>query len=133
MTVFDANFALDYEDGIEATKEYLLAHSDERFLVPAPTLLKVLIGDVHYEGAATDPLAARENLSFVDEIHSVTERTVMHAAHVADEIGPQGPQLTMPDAAVAGTSRELDVPVVSHDSDLTHEATKRVLAVEEYR
>jgi hypothetical protein len=57
----------------------------------------------------------------------------MHAAHVADEIGPQGPQLTMPDAIVADTGRELDVPIVSHDSDLTHEATKRVLTVEEYR
>ena len=37
-----------------------------------------------------------------------------------------------PDALIAAIGRKLDVPVVSGDGDLTHEATKQVVDVEEY-
>jgi predicted nucleic acid-binding protein len=132
MKVLDATFAIDYEYGIKATERYLTDHADEAFIMPAPTFLEVLLGEVHYEGITTDLIAAREELGWAD-IKPVTEETATQAAQVADEIGSQGPQLTMPDAVVAGTARELGAPVVSYDSDLTHDEIKKVVDVEEYR
>jgi hypothetical protein len=55
------------------------------------------------------------------------------AARIADEIEPGGPYLDGVDGLVAAVGREWGAPVVSADSDLTHEETKRVVAVEEYR
>lgn len=131
MKVLDTSFLIDYESGISETKSYLLANSDDVFIVPSVILLEFLLGDVHGT-TPTDLIGTRELVTWVD-VHPVTEATVMHAARVADEIGPQGPNLTPPDAIVAGTARELDAPVVSSDSDLTHRETQKVLAVEEYR
>jgi methyl coenzyme M reductase beta subunit len=37
------------------------------------------------------------------------------------------------DGLIAAVGRELDAPVVSNDGDLTHEETKKVVDVEEYR
>jgi len=55
------------------------------------------------------------------------------AAKIADEIGPQGPNLTAVDAIVAAVTRELSASLVSSDSDLTHPETQRVVEVEEYQ
>lgn len=57
----------------------------------------------------------------------------MAAARIADEIGAQGPHLNGVDALVAAVGRELGAPVVSADSDLTHDATREVVDVETYR
>ena len=38
-----------------------------------------------------------------------------------------------PDALIAAVGRERDAPVVSSDGDLTHEETKTVVDVAEYR
>lgn len=131
MKVLDTSFLIDYESGVPETKSYLLANSDNVFAVPSVILLEFLLGDVH-GSTPTDLITTRELVAWVD-VYPVTEETVMHAARVAEEIGPQGPNLAPPDAIVAGTARELDAPAVASDSDLTHEATQTVLAVEEYR
>lgn len=131
MKVLDATFLIDYDNGISETEIYLKAHADDVFVAPAVVLLEFLLGDVH--GSAPTALAdARIGVEWID-VHSVTNETVMHGARVADQIGPQGPQLAAMDAVVAGTGRESGAPVVSYDSDLTHPETKRVLDVEEYR
>jgi predicted nucleic acid-binding protein len=62
----------------------------------------------------------------------ITEERAVVAAEIADEIGPQGPQLAAVDALVAAIGRELGAAVVSSDSDLTHEETKKIVEVEEY-
>ena len=80
-------------------------------------------GDV--DGACAD-------LAWVD-VHPVDERTAVTAGDIADEIAPSGPYLDGPDALIAAVGRELDSPVVSGDGDLTHEETKKVVDVEEYR
>ena len=59
------------------------------------------------------------------------ERSVGTAGRIADEIAPAGPYLNGPDALIAAVGRELDAPVVSRDGDLTHNATKTVVDVEE--
>ena len=56
----------------------------------------------------------------------ITEERAVVAAEIADEIGPQGPQLAAVDALVAAIGRELGAAVVSSDSDLTHEETKNM-------
>ena len=131
MRVLDASFLNDYERGLEATKEYLLDHADEEFVVPAPVHTEYLLGEVHANGG-TDLPAARAELAWAT-VRPATERTSNLASAVADEIGSQGPRLTAVDALVAGTGRELGAPVVAGDGDLTHSETKAVLDVEEYR
>lgn len=51
---------------------------------------------------------------------------------IRGEVGPSGPYLDGLDALIAAVGRELGSPVVSADSDLTHEVTKEVVDVEEY-
>ncbi len=131
MKVLDTSFLIDYEAGIEDTKEYLLAHDDEVFVIPSVTLLEFLLGDVH-GSEPTNLTATRELLGWA-EIHPVTEETVVQAAAVADEIGPQGPNLSAADTVGAGVARELDATLVSRDRDHTHPEIAAVIAVDTFR
>ena len=131
MKVLDASFLIDYEHGVESTKQYLLSNPDEEFVVPAPVHTEYLLGEVHSSQKADVP-KTRHELSWVTT-HSVSERTSVCAAQVADEIGPDGPQLAPVDSLVAGMGRELDAPIASSDSDLTHPEVQAVVSVEEYQ
>ena len=131
MKVLDATFLIDYDDGVTDAKDYLLNHSDEEFLIPSVVLTEFLLGDVH-STQPTDLPAMRQNVSWAD-VYPVDEHTAVTAAEVADNIGPQGPQLTAVDALVAGVAREVGGTVVSDDRDLTHPETKKVIDVDEYR
>lgn len=130
MKVLDANFLIDYLDGVDATAEYLLANESEPFVFPAPAYAEVLAG----EGNAPDGdvAEATDDLAW-GEVYEIGEETAVLAGEIADEVGPQGPFLTGMDALIAAVGRELGAPVVSADGDLTHEATKRVIDVEAYR
>ena len=130
MKVLDATFLIDYLNGVDATAEYLLAHDDERFIIPAPAYAEVLVG----EGNAPDGdvAAVKADLSW-GEVYETDEETAEIAGEIASEVGPQGPFLAGMDGLIAAVGRELDAPVVSGDSDLTHEEIKRVVDVEEYR
>lgn len=129
MKVLDATFLIDYLDGVDATAEYLLANEDETFVFPAPAYAEALVG----EGNAPDGdvPAARADLSW-GEVYEPDDETAAIAAEIADEIGPEGPFLAGMDGLIAATGRELGAPVVTNDSDLTHDATRRVVEIEEY-
>lgn len=130
MKVLDATFLIDYLNGIDATAEYLLAHEDERFILPAPVYGEVLVGEGNDpDGDRTEAKAA---LSW-GEVYEIGQETAEIAGEIADEVGPQGPFLTGIDGLVAAVGRRLDAPVVSDDGDLTHNETKQVITVEEYR
>ena len=129
MKVLDATFLIDYLDGVESTREYLQAHDNEAYVLPVPAYAEALLGEGNGPGGDID--GAREDLSW-GEIHAVDERTAVTAAEIADEIRSQGPFLSGMDALIAAVGRELDAPVVSRDGDLTHEATKTVVDIEEY-
>lgn len=131
MKVLDTSFLVDYEHGVEATKEYLLSNRDDEFVVPAPAHTEYLLGDVH-STRETDLAETNHELSWAT-VHSVGQRTSRFAAEIAEEVGPQGPQLTAVDALVAGTARELGASVVASDGDLTHPEVRAVVPVEEYR
>lgn len=79
-----------------------------------------------------DVESARADLAWAEK-HTVDEHTAILAGEIAAEIGPEGPFLDGVDAIVAAVGRELGAPVVSADSDLTHEQTTEVVDVEEYR
>ncbi|USZ66958.1 PIN domain-containing protein [Halorussus salilacus] len=130
MKVLDSSFLMDYEDGHPTTKEYLLDHSDEAFVVPAPIYTEFLLGGVY--GTESTPGKAKQNLEWV-EVHSIGEETAEHATEIAAEIDAQGPHLSPIDALVAGASRELDAPLVTSDSDHTHPSCREVIDIEEYR
>ena len=74
----------------------------------------------------------RPDLSW-GEVDETDEETAEIAGAIACEGGPQGPFLTGMDGLIAAVGRAVDAPVVSSDSDLTHEETERVVDVEEYR
>lgn len=131
MRVLDTTFLIDYDDGVIDTKEYLLDHADDEFLLPSVVLTEFLLGDVH-STAPTDLAAMQRNVSWAD-IYEIREQTAVTAAAVADDIGPQGPQLTAIDALVAAVARDVGGTVVSNDRDLTHSETKKIVTVDEYR
>jgi predicted nucleic acid-binding protein len=130
MKVLDATFLIDYLNSVDVTAEYLLAHEDERFVFPAPAYAEVLLGEGNHPDG--DIGEAKADLSW-GEVHEIDADTAEFAGEIADEIGPDGPFLTGMDGLIAAVGRTLNAPVVSADSDLTHEATKRVVDVEEYR
>lgn len=131
MRVFDATFLIDYGRGVDATAEYLREYPDERFVVPAPVLTEFLLGAVHGRGT-TDLAKFESELSWADVV-GLDRETARSAAVIADEIDPQGPQLTAIDAVVAAVARDHGGTVVSVDTDLTHDAVRRVVDVDEYR
>ncbi len=98
--------------------------------MPVPAYAEVLVGEANVPDG--DVEGARADLAW-GETHAVDEHTAALAGEIAGEIGPEGPSLGGLDALIAAVGRELDAPVVSADSDLTHEETKRVVDVEEYR
>jgi predicted nucleic acid-binding protein len=131
MRVLDATFLVDYGNELDETAEYLLEHSDEEFVIPSPVLTEYLLGMVHGTHP-TDIPKARSELSWT-HIAEIDEDTAVTASEIADEIGEEGPNLTGIDSLIAAVGRQLDAPVVSNDRDLTHEETKKVVDVEEYR
>jgi len=130
MKVLDATFLVDYLAGVDATADYLLGHENERFVLPAPAFAEVLVGEGnHPEG---DVREARAQLAWGDVVET-DERTAVIVGEIADEIGPGGPFLSGMDGLIAACGRELNAPVVTADSDLTHPETRAVVDVETYR
>lgn len=132
MKVLDATFLVDYLDGVDATRVFYEENgaANERWVIPLPALAEVLVGEGNLPDGDVD--GARADLAWA-EVHPVDERTAVTAGEIADAIGPSGPFLDGPDALIAAVGRELDAPVVAADSDLTHEATREVVEVLEYR
>jgi len=130
MKVLDATFLVDYLDGIDATAEYLLKYEDDVFVAPVPAYAEALVGEGNYSDG--DLTRTRSELSWLDT-HDVGEETAVTASKIAGEIPPHGPALSGMDALIAAVGRELGAPVVSNDRDLTHDETKNVVDVEEYR
>lgn len=130
MKVLDATFLIDYLSGVDVTAEYLLANDDETFIFPAPAYAEALVGEGNAPNG--DVAAAKVDLSW-GEVYETDEDTATLAGEIANEIGAEGPFLAGMDGLIAATGRELGAPVVSNDSDLTHEETKQVVDVEEYR
>ena len=132
MKVLDASFLIDYLDGVDATQDFYETNGgpDERWIMPAPAYAETLVGVGNLpEGDVSATIAG---LAW-GEVYGIDEQLAVTAAAIADEVGPQGPFLGGMDALIAAVGRELDAPVVSADTDLTHDATKHVIAVEEYR
>lgn len=130
MKVLDANFLIDYLNGVNATAEYLLAHETEQFVFPALAYAEALVGEGNAPDGDVDE--AEADLAW-GEVYETGDETASLAGDIADEVGPQGPFLTGMDALIAAVGRELGAPVVSVDGDLTHPETKKVVAIEEYR
>jgi len=132
MRVLDANFLIDYLSGHPATETYYKSNGgeEELWVMPAPAHAEALVGVGNLPSG--DLEEAVEALSW-GKIYEINGDLSVDAGRIADEIGPQGPYLDGADALVAAVGRELDATVVSADGDLTHEETKRVIDVEEYR
>lgn len=129
MRVLDATFLIDYLDGVESTREYLLANDSEAFILPVPAYAEALLGAAN--GPAGDVDGTRENLSW-GEVYPIDARTAVTAAEIADEVGPQGPFLSGMDALIAAVGRELGAPIVSSDRHLTHPETRKIVDIQEY-
>ncbi|AJF24448.1 twitching motility protein PilT [Haloarcula sp. CBA1115] len=132
MRVLDANFLIDYLSGHPATETYYESNGgeEELWVMPAPAHAEALVGVGNLPSG--DLEEAVEALSW-GEIYEISEDLSVEAGRIADEVGSQEPYLDGVDALVAAVGRELDATVVSVDGDLTHEETKQVVDVEEYR
>jgi len=132
MKVLDANFLIDYLAGVPAAETYYedVGGADHVWIMPAPAHAEALVGVGNHPDGDVD--RAIEALQW-GQVYGIDAALSTEAARIADEIGPQGPYLDGVDALVAAVGRELDAPVVSADSDLTHPETQRAIDVEEYR
>lgn len=132
MKVLDATFLIDYLDGVTATKAFYEEHGadTERWVMPIPAYAEVLVGAGNLPNG--DVGGARAALSWA-EPYAVDAQLAVTAGEIAEEVGPGGPYLDGPDALIAAVGRELNAPVVSSDSDLTHAETVKVVDVEEYK
>ena len=130
MKVLDANFLIDYLNGVDDTAAYLLTNEREEFVLPAPAYAEVLAGEGNAHGGNVEE--AKADLSW-GEVYATDADTAEIAATIAEEIGPEGPHLTGMDALIAAVGRQLGAPVVTADGDLTHPETKRIIEVETYR
>jgi len=132
MKVLDANFLIDYLAGHEATKEFYEANggASEQWIMPVPAYAEALVGEGNIPDGDVAGVCA--DLAW-GEPYAVDEQTAILAGEIADAVGPAGPFLDGLDGLIAAVGQELDAPVVSADGDLTHEETKRVVEVEEYR
>lgn len=132
MKVLDANFLIDYLNGHPDAEAYYATNGadEELWVMPAPAHAEALVGvGNHPEGNVDRAIKA---LSW-GKVFAVNGDLSVKAARIADEIGSQGPYLDGVDALVAAVGCEVDAPVVSADGDLTHDETKKVIDVEEYR
>ncbi|MFC6976968.1 PIN domain-containing protein [Halomicroarcula sp. GCM10025709] len=117
--------------GHPSTEKYYKSNGgDELWVMPTPAHAEALVGVGNLPSGNLDQ--AIEALPW-GEVYDITEPLSVEAARIADEIGPERPYLGGVDALVAAVGRELDAPVVSADGDLTHDETKQVIDVEEYR
>lgn len=132
MRVLDANFLIDYLNGDPATERYYDANDGDReaWIAPAPAYAETVVGVGNLPDASVGDAV---NALGWTEVYGVDEAVAEEAGYVADEVGAEGPFLDGVDATVAAVGRELDSPVVSADSDLTHRETRRVVEVENYR
>lgn len=130
MKVLDATFLIDYLNGVDATATYLLANEDEEYIFPSVAYAEALVGEGNIPDG--DVAEVQADLAW-GEIYEIDRQTATIAGEIADEIGSQGPFLSGMDALIAAVGRELSAPVVSADDDLTHEETKKVVDIEEYR
>lgn len=132
MKVLDANFLIDYLAGAPSAEAYYRENggANELWIMPAPAHAEALVGVGNHPSGDVD--RAIHALRW-GEVYTIDEELSTEAAYIADEIGPQGPYLDGVDALVAAVGRELDAPVVSADSDLTHPVTQQVITVDEYR
>ncbi|GAA0725312.1 putative nucleic acid-binding protein [Halorubrum trapanicum] len=132
MKVLDANFLIDYLNGEPAVERYYEANDGDRevWIAPAPAYAEALVGVGNLPDASVDDAIGA--LAWT-EVYAVDEAVSEEAGYVADEVGAEGPFLDGVDATVAAVGRELDSPVVSADGDLTHDETRKVVEVENYR
>lgn len=132
MRVLDANFLIDYLNGHPAAETYYESNGGdtELWMMPAPAFAEAIVGVANIPSG--DVAVAIDALSW-GEVYEINQDLSVEAGWIAEEVGPQGPYLDGVDALVAAVGRQLDAPVVSADSDLTHEKTKQVIDVEEYR
>ncbi len=132
MKILDASFLIDYLNGDESTKQFYEANgaNAERWVMPVPAYTEALVGEGNFPDG--DVEGARADLAW-GEKHAVDEHTAVLAGEIANEVDPEGPFLDGLDALIAAVGWELDAPVVSADGNLTHEETKKIVDVEEYR
>lgn len=132
MKILDTTFLIDYLSGVPATREFYRERGGEteRWIIPVPAFAEVLVGEGNFPDG--DVVGARTDLAW-GETYAIDEQTAITAGKIADEVGPEGPALDGIDGLIAAVGRELDSPVVSSDSDLTHPETQRIIDVETYR
>lgn len=132
MKVVDTTFLVDYLDDHDAVRDYLETNADV-YATPAPAFTEVLQGEAYKSDHSTvDIPGARSALDFVDVL-TVDERLSVAAAEFASDVYPPGPKMGAVDAIVGALARRAGATVVTDDSDLTHEETKAVIDVDEYR
>jgi predicted nucleic acid-binding protein len=128
MKVLDTSFLIEYGKGNPDVKDYLLNHSDERFVLPAPAYIEYLLGGAYATSSTVKK--AHQEIAWV-HVSSVTKETSELAAEIADELPPEAPYLDAVDAMVAAQAKSTGAAVVAVDGDLTHEATQTVIDVDE--
>jgi len=130
MRCFDSTFVVDYLAGEQRTVDYLEAHADEAFSLPAVVLYEALEGGVKSAGPP-EFRATRAHLSWAD-VAPFGETTAIEAGRLQADLAERGRELNSADAMIGGTARELGATLVTADGDLTNDDVRAILDVDEY-
>lgn len=131
MKVLDASFLIDYENGEPEAAAFLQDNADEEFIIPSTVYTEYLLGEAN---AAPEPdlPAVRAEIDWT-QVWTVTKETADLGVEAVAELPADAPHLDGVDATVIGVAREIGAPIVSGESDFTHDAIRDRLNVELYK
>lgn len=131
MNCLDTNFLIAYQDGDDATLEYLEASVDEPFAVSAISLFELYRGDV-LGHSGQDPEDTRLGLGWIDDVLPFDEPTALHAGALLGDVHENGGSLDPVDAMIAASADRAGATLVTRDEDLLRGPVQRRIAVDSY-
>ena len=114
MKLVDASFLVDYARGDDAAIAYLAAHDEEQFGASTIVLSELYRGLLITQDMTRE--AAISKYEWVEPV-PFTNDAAAEAATIYAELRSNGEMINKSDIYIAGTARNLGVPLVVADND----------------
>lgn len=111
MFCLDADFLVDYLDGVDATREFLLAREADAFYLPTIALFEVYRGELPRVSLST----LRSAFDWATPL-PFTDAAAGEAARIEAELADRGEPIGARDTMIAGVVREAGGTVVTRNA-----------------
>lgn len=114
MKLVDTSFLIDYAQGDEDAISYLAEHDDEVF--GAST---IVLSEIYRGLMVTQEMNRQEAMAKYEWVDAIPFKnsTAAEAAEIYVQLRAKGEMINKSDIYVAGTAREIGIPLVTADSD----------------